>query len=373
MTVFKSVLLHFWRYKWVLLAFTGIFFVLAIMFSQTAPDEFSMSSMEIQVVDHSDDTVSNGLIENLSIDNNVEVVEKTRAELQEEILVLTSDGVIIIEENLEERFIEGNADVEIIVDSRIAASFQLENLVNKYFRYLDAENSAGGSINPDKVNEIMSSSVNIELVDTGESIIQSNYSHLQNYMNFMGYVMLLLITIVGGNVMTDINKPEINNRIKVSPIKSISYSIQTISAQLVVTFFMVAIFLAFAYVLRNNQLDGVPITNMLLAALTIPLLGLSILHLLNAITNNKFIINGVANFVIIGMAFLSGIFIPFELFGEGVRQIAMFMPLYHYTEIYGDIEMTIVDALPSVSIVVLFSISLIILGTIIRRNRRMET
>lgn len=373
MTVFKGVLLHFWRYKWILLTFTGMFFAIALMFSQTASDEFSMSSMDIQVVDHSEDTVSQGLIENLSVDNNVEVVDKTRAELQEEILVMTSDGVIIIEENLEERFIEGNADVEIIVDERVAASFQLENLVNKYFRYLDAEYSANETINPGSVNEIMDSSVSVELLDTGETIQQANYMHFKNYMNFMGYVMLLLITIVGGNVMTDVNRPEINNRIKISPLKPTSYSVQTVSAQLIVTFFMTIIFLGFAFIIRQNQLDGVPIANMLAASLTIPLLGLSILHLLNAVTNNKFIINGVANFVTIGMAFLSGIFIPLELFGEGVRQLAMFMPLYHYTEIYGDIDMTLIDALPSVSIVVLFSVSMIILGTIISRNKRMET
>lgn len=372
MTVFKGVMLHFWRYKWILSIFTVLFFVVALLFSQTASDEFSMSSLDIQVVDRSDDSVSRGLIENLSIDNNVEVVDKTRSELQEEILVMTSDGVVIIEENLENRFVDGNATVEIIIDERNQSAMQLQNVVNKYFRYLDAVYSETDVIDADYVNSTMQNTVTVELLDSGETIQQSNFLHVQSYMNFMGYVLLLLITIVGGNVMSDVNQPQMNNRIKISPLPQMSYSIQTVLAQLIVTTFMVVIFLSFVFVIRNNQLDGVPLANIIAASLTIPLLGLSILHLLNALTNNKFIINGIANFTIIGMAFLSGIFIPYEFFGEGVQQLASFMPLYHYTQIYGDIDTTLADALPSIGIVVLFSLSLIILGTIINKNRRME-
>lgn len=372
MIVFRAILLHFWRYKGTLLIFTVIFFSLAVIFSQTTSNEFSLSSLNLQVVDQSEDAVSEGLIENLSQENTVEVVEKTRSELQEEILLMSSDGIIIIEENLEERFLDGKATVEIIIDERIAGSFQVENVVNKYFRYLEAEYQATGEVNPTSVNDTTQNTVDIQLLDSSETAQQQNFDNLRNYMNFMGYVLLLLITIVGGNVMSDVNQPVINNRVKISPIKQSSYSVQTILGQLIVTTFMVLLFLGFAFILRHDQLDGVPVINMIVAAAIIPLFGLSILHVLNAVTNNKFIINSIANFVIIGMAFLSGIFVPFELFGEGMRQLAQFMPLYHFTQIYSDIDGTLIDALPSIGIVVLFSISLIILGTIISKNRRMQ-
>lgn len=372
MTVFKAILIHFWRYKGMLLIFTVIFFSLAVIFSQSTSDEFSLSSLNLQVVDQSEDDVSEGLIVNLSQENNVEVVDKTRTELQEEILLMSSDGVIIIEENLKERFLDGEAAVEIIVDERIAGAFQVENIVNKYFRYLDAQYQATDEIDPSFVNETTQNTVNIELLDSGETAQQQDFEHLRNYMNFMGYVLLLLITIVGGNVMSDVNQPVINNRVKISPIKQSSHTIQTILGQLIVTSFMVLLFLSFAFIIRYDHLEGVPVANMVVAATIIPLFGLSILHVLNAVTNNKFIINSIANFVIIGMAFLSGIFVPFELFSEGMKQLAQLMPLYHYTQIYSDINGTLVDALPSIGIVVLFSISLIILGTIIRKNRRMQ-
>lgn len=372
MIVFKAVLLHFWRYKFVLLAFTLIFFVMALIFSQSSSDDFSMTALEIQVVDHSDDEVSRGLIENLSQDNNVEVVDKTRSELQEEILLMTSDGVVIIEEELEERFINGNGTVEVIVDERVGSSFQLESIVNKYFQYLDAGFQAYDEIDVQSVNETTQNTVDIELLDVGESADEANFESLRIYMNFMGYVLLLLITIVGGNVMTDINKPVINNRVKVSPIKQTIHSVQTILAQLVVTTLMVMIFLGFAFILQHDQLDGVPIANMIVAAATLPLLGLSILHLMNSITNNKYIINSVANFVILGMGFLGGIFLPIEFFGDGMQQLATMMPLYHYTQIYSVVDNSLIDALPSIIIVVLFSVALIILGTIISKNRRMQ-
>ncbi|MFC3901100.1 ABC transporter permease [Aliicoccus persicus] len=372
MTVFKAILLHFWRYKFALLVFTLAFFFLAFIFSQSSSDEFELTALELQIVDYSDDEVSRGLIENLSQDNNVEVVDKTRSELQEEILLMSSDGVIIIEEGLKERFINGDGTVEVIVDERIAGTFQVKNVVNKYFQYLDAEYQANDEINVQAVNETMKNTISIELLDAGETTQQSNFDSLRNYMNFMGYVLLLLITIVGGNVMTDVNQPVINNRVKVSPIKQLTYSVQTILGQSVVVTVMVMLFLGFAFILRHDHLDGVPIVNMIAAAATLPLLGLSILHLMNAITNNKFVINSIANFVIIGMAFLSGIMIPIELFGDGMLQLAKMMPLYYYTQIYSDIDNSLVDALPSISIVVLFSVALIILGTVISKNRRMQ-
>lgn len=372
MTVFKGVLLHFWRYKGALLIFTGIFFAVAFAFSQTSSNDFSLSSMDIQVVDNADDDVSNGLVENLSLENNVDVVDKTRAELQEEILLMTSDAVLIIEEDLEERFLDGEATVEVIVDERVAGAFQIDNIVNKYFRYLNAEYQANGEINTAAVNETMQNTVSIDLLDVEESVEQQNFEHMRNYMNFMGYVLILMITIVGGNVMSDINQPQINNRVKVSPIKQMSHSFQTILAQTLVTSFMVLLFIVFAFVLRANHLEGVPVLNIIIASATIPLFSLSILHLLNSMTNNKFIINSIANFVIIGMAFLSGIFIPYEMLGDGMRQLASFMPLYHFTQIYSDIDGSVIDALPSVGIVVLFSVSMIILGTIISKNRLMQ-
>lgn len=373
MTVFKAILLHFWRHKIALIAFTVIFFGMALAFSQSSSDnEFSITALDLQVVDHSDDEVSRGLIENLSQDNNVEVVDKTRSELQEEILLMSSDGVIIIEEGLEDRFVNGNGTVEVIVDERVAGAFQVETVVNKYFQYLAAGYQANGEIDVQAVNDTTMNTVDVQFLDVGETAQQANFEYMSNYMNFMGYVFLLLITIVGGNVMSDVNQPVINNRVKVSPIKQTSHSVQTVLGQLIITIFMAAIFVGFAFILRHDQLEGVPIANMVVAAVTLPLLALSFLHLLNSITNNKFIINSFANFVIIGMAFLSGIMLPIELFGDGMKQLATMMPLYHYTQIYSDMDKSLIDALPSISIVVLFSIALIVLGTIISKNRRMQ-
>ena len=54
MTVFKGMLLHFWRYKIMVIIVTFLFFGIAVLFAQNqSADVFETRSMDIKIVNQS--------------------------------------------------------------------------------------------------------------------------------------------------------------------------------------------------------------------------------------------------------------------------------------------------------------------------------
>src|SRR5699024_3881107 len=100
------------------------------------------------------------------------------------------------------------------------------------------------------------------------------------------------------------------------------------------------------------------------ALVLISLYTLALQLVISALTTNKFLINGIANFISIGMAFLSGIFIPEEVLGETVQNIARFLPLHHFTPIYAEPGITWPESLLHAMILIHFIIAMLTMGMI---------
>src|SRR5699024_5441129 len=136
------------------------------------------------------------------------------------------------------------------------------------------------------------------------------------YTNCAGYIIMLPLILFIGNIKTEFNIPELRDRIRVSPMKTASYTTQITSAQSIMGLFSVLILFFGGIFIRWDSLDGVPLDKIFVALLLISLFTLALQFVISALTTNKFLINGIANFISIGMAFLSGIFIPEEVLGE---------------------------------------------------------
>ena len=77
MTIFKIILLHFWKFKWLILPLALIFFVIAALFSTLGgSDTFESETLGITVVDASESETSAALIEYLSSKHEVEVIDE---------------------------------------------------------------------------------------------------------------------------------------------------------------------------------------------------------------------------------------------------------------------------------------------------------
>lgn len=372
MIVFKGILLHFWKYKYMIVILTAVFFGLALLFTlDRGTQTFESTSLNITVVDDSDSEIASGLIEYLEEDNDVTVVDDAPySELEEDVYIQNIHAALIVDDNIDEKFRMGADAVEVITDTRNTASLQLESEVDKFFQFLLAEYNYSEDIDVDGVLAATNEEVDVEIADQGSATIEDSFTYLQQYTNFAGYWIMLFMLMLIGNIMAEFNRDELKNRINVSPFKTSGYSLQMIGAQSVVALFIVLVMFGGGVLIQLEQLEGLPLGKMFVALLLISLFTLSMNYCIGALTTNKFIINGLANFISIGMAFLSGIMIPQEVMGETVRNIAQFLPLYHFTQIYAEADITWGEAMRPIVILSLFIIATLIIGMILENKRK---
>lgn len=372
MTVFKGILLHFWKYKFLIISLTAVFFGFAAVFSMDrGVDSFESESLDITIVDPSDSEIADGLIEYLETDNNVEVVNEADVSLlEEEVYLQTKHGALLIDPNIDEKITTGSEAVEAITDPRNPASLQLENEVNKFFTFLSAEESHSGQADTQKVIDIMNQEVTVEIANPETASVQDSFQYMQIFTNFAGYWIMLFMLMLIGNVMTEFNQPELKKRINVSPYKTSSYSFQMILAQSVTALFIVVVMFGGGMLIHNDHLGNIPLGKMFVALVLISIFTLALHYVIGALTTNKYIINGLANFISIGMAFLSGIMMPQEIMSESIQNFSQFLPLYHFTQIYAEADITWTEAMYPITVLLLFIISMLIIGNILENKKK---
>ncbi|MFC3418903.1 ABC transporter permease [Salinicoccus hispanicus] len=376
MTVFKAILLHFWKYKYLILIFLTAFFTFAFGFSQNSGGQtYESEQLDLKVIDQSRSEISRGFVDYLSADNTVEVMnDSTELDaLEEDIFLGITDGIIQIPSDLEARLSSSSPAVEIISDQRGMVHLQLENIVNRYFTFVDAGRTTSGTVNIEEMNTLLADGISVEMHESVDVASQNNFVYMSAFINFAGYWIMLFLLIIVGNVMSEFNTTELRQRIDVSPMQTRALMLQMITAQAIIGLFVVCFMFFGGILLRSDELEGVPLGKMFIALILITSFTLAIHYVIGAMTTNKFIINGLANFLAIGMAFLSGIMIPLELMGEAAQSIAQYLPLYHFTQIYAEPDITWVDSGFSILIVVLYTISFLIIGMILENKRKIAS
>ena len=202
MTVFKGMLLHFWRYKIMVIIVTFLFFGIAVLFAQNqSGDVFETSSMDIKIVNQADSEIAYGLIDHLSTNNDVDVVnDYDRDQIIEEIYLLEIDGAVVIDENIESKFVNGASAVELFTDPRGTGSIHLNNEVSKYFRFLDADYNYTGTVDTENTLSTLEHGITVNIADPENTAEASDFEGMKFYTNFAGYIIMLLLLMFIGNL-----------------------------------------------------------------------------------------------------------------------------------------------------------------------------
>ena len=372
MTIFKIILLHFWKFKWMIIPLALVFFLIAAMFSLFGGTEtFESETLGITVVDESGSESSEALIEYLSSSHEATVRDDvSRKVLEEQVFLMEIHGAVIIPDNFDTHVKNGEPAVEIITDERAAASFQLETEVSKFLMFANAQFNDAGALDKDTLQSALDNKVDVELNSDTVIASEENFENAAAYSNFAAYWLMLFIMLSVGNLMSEYNKPELQKRIIAAPVSSTSGAVQILSAQSLVGIFAVLVMFFGLIGLYYDRLEGIPLAHIFVAMVLIMAFTLALQYAINALTTNRFIVNGIANLVTLGLAFLSGIFIPIELFGDGAQRVAEFLPLYHFTQIYSSSDITWSDSALSIGILVLYTIVFMIIGIIFSNQRK---
>lgn len=365
MIVYKYFLKSALKQKWIIISYTALFFVLSLI-SSAGRDEnetiFMEQSLDIGIVDESNSKLSKSMIDYLSSNNNINIMENNIEDLKEEVFLRTVDAVVIIPKDFESLVIDKKEAVEIILDDRAMQSIQVKNEINKFLIFANAT-YRDDTFDLEKVNSVLEEHVEVELLEINkDQNIDNIKSWFNGYFNFTGYVLIAIYVAVMGFIMLEFNDKKIQARIKVSAKKFLNFNIEIYLGQITLAILITMVFILGAVVLKGKYISEVQFSKYLLniSVFSFSILGLT--FLINNLTSSRFTINAISTVVSLGTAFISGVMISQEFLGEKVLGIAKFFPTYYFVKINGMEINSFSDIRYEIFIQILFGIAFLLMG-----------
>ncbi len=372
MTVYKYFIKTAMRHKWIILGYTAIFFILALISGSntiTSQIAFMEKSLDLGLVDNSNGDLSKLLIEHLGDKNILTMMEDDIEYIKEEIFLESVDAVIVIPEDFESRVKNKEASIEIYRDERKIGPIQVENTINKFLMFSNATYK-NNSFDLQGVKDALSREIEVEVLKGSSPKNNQANSWFKYYFNSTGYVIIAIYVAVIGLVMADFNDNGLQDRTKISSKKFLRFNIEMYLGQVTVGVFITSIFILGTIILKGKYIGQVNFSKYILNISVFSFSILCFTFLINNITTSKFVINGISTVSSLGTSFISGVFTPQEFLSDSVLNIAKFFPTYYFVKINNMRLVSFSDISYEIFMQLLFGIAFLTVGLYFSKVRQ---
>ena len=384
MKVFSACLLIIKRRSLAFIIYVWIFLALSIIMPLLSSEEYSTDFSELKpdftIINRDlDSPLSDGLAEYLSGRGNPVELEDNKDALQDATFYRASDYIAILPQGFSEAFWSGNpVAIEVVTTPDSARGIYVDMLVNQYLNqvrmtaamsgFITAEiktdttasviagmtaNATAGMISDTTgattaditgiMNTVgeetivstalsdLSSEVTVEVKRFGAGAPVDLVFHL--YARFLCYTILVLIILSTGILTTSFRRPDLRMRNLCSPMKPQSMSGQQILCGVIFSFAAWLLLTAVGFTLYHSQLADVDariIGLILLNSIVFTIVALSIASVIAPFLISPNSQNAASNFLALGLCFLGGVFVPLDLFGDGMLIVSRFTPAFWY-------------------------------------------
>ena len=219
--------------------------------------------------------------------------------------------------------------------------------------------------------EELSRSVEVSFLDDGSGT--TGYSKAYYFYLYMPWILVLMIVVALTPVLVRLDEERIRKRIYASPYKFTKMNGEIYLAMIVVGIAVCAVlFILSKMLLPGYENTGLYAMNML----SMMLVALSITFFFSKFVKSDMVISLVGNLVSLGMAFLSGVFVPQSVMSESILSVAHFLPTYWYVRAAEAINSykpgNLSSVLVPIGIEVLFAVALFGAGLYAAKVKRVK-
>lgn len=370
MTVYRYFIKVAFNNKSIILMYTTIFFLLTMITGsggQTGEANFISTKLTVGIADKSGTEISKGLYDYISDRNQiVNIADETEDSIKEQIFLEKIDAAVIIPEGFQESLLEKQESVLIYSDQRKPQTVQIKNQVNKYLVFANATHEEG-SFDIESVSKALEEEADVKLIGSSPENVGAN-AWFNQYFNFMSYVISAIYIGTIGYVMSDFREERIESRRKVSSVKLSKFNREVYFGQLTVAAVITSIFILGAVALRGRDIGVVDFPKYLINTIVFSVSMLCFTYLVNNVTRNRFVKNGISNVFSLGVSFISGVFISQEFLGEHVLAIAKFFPTYYFIRLNNRGVDSLWDMSYELSVQLIFAIVFMAIGVLLSRR-----
>jgi len=243
--------------------------------------------------------------------------------------------IITIPEGFTEEFLAGG-EVSLmkqsIPDSTVAIS--VDRAVNNYLNTAQTYLKYMPEISEKELNKFvlqnLSNETKVSIDRYQKEEKENTNSYYQFFFNTLAYVIVCCFIIGVSTVMLSFSNIDIRRRNLVTPISNRKINLQLILANFIFVMGFLLLFLFAGYL--SNPDKGINTNTILfwVNIFTFALTVLSLSYLIGITVKSKKAISALSTSVSLGLAFISGAFVPQEFLGESVLKVASFTPTYWY-------------------------------------------
>lgn len=168
------------------------------------------------------------------------------------------------------------------------------------------------------------------IIETGKKVSLDAVEFDTYYFNYLGYIMVVCFVLGVSTVMMSFNGLEIRRKQFAAPVSSKNFNLQLILANLLFVLVYLLIFIIVGYLTNPFRRLHLGLFLTWINALVYAVVVLCISYLIGITVKGKNAIQAISTGLSLGLAFLSGMFVPQQFLGTAVLRVASFLPSYWY-------------------------------------------
>jgi ABC-2 type transport system permease protein len=389
MPVYKTYFKILRKLRTPLLIYTFMFIGLAYAMtanSSMGSEEYHTEKINTIIINEDgQNTLVDGFLNYL--DQYVTVVEpgKNEDSIKDALFFGEAKYILTIPKGFSDSFLNNGSlklSKEALPDS--AEAMSLNTVIDNYFNLARVYLSNVPEINYDKLNSYIEANLSIEAktvfdVEKKDSVTNANEFN-EEYFNFMGYVIIAAFITGISMIMFSFNGLDIRRRHNASPISYRRMNLQLILANLIFVFGYLLLFILSGLILSKSRSITINLVLTWVNAAVFALTVLSVSYLIGIAVNSRKAIGALSTGLSLGVAFLSGMFVPQEYLGDKVLRAASFTPAYWYVKANHSLMSIpsfqwseVSEAFRCMAIEIGFTIAFISLALVVSKRKRQQS
>lgn len=306
-----------------MIMYVGIFVAITFMTNQanssTPQNTFEASKCRVMLIDKDQSDLSKELVNYIESNTTPVEIKQDENSLRDALFFRDADFIGTIPEGFEEDFLAGKEpQLTVMQIPGSMGSTMVENMFNSYLSIAHTYFTATDKMDYKAIAASMDQEVSVTIKDnkTGMDLSSANY-----YFNYLVYPLLAILIFCVSFIMQIINEVNVKRRNACSPVKALSFQLQTFLANLVFASVVFVIFIALSIFMFPDNVFSTQGFFWILNTLVLTVVCLSLSFMIGNVAT-KDSVGAISNSVSLGACFLGGVFVPLEFLSEGVKNVS---------------------------------------------------
>ncbi|KNY30074.1 ABC transporter permease [Pseudobacteroides cellulosolvens] len=333
---FKAIYKNMTQIAIYFIVFLVLVVVLANTYTSPTDTNYTETKVNIVFINYDKDSkIVEGLKNYLSQKANIVNIEDNTQKLQDALFFREVEYIVKVPDGFTKGLLNGGSirlDKTSLPSS--TSSVYMDSIINKYLNTVKMYDSNIGNLPEEElirsINKDLDQKTDVKLNSYANEASESE--KCSYYFNYLAYSMLSILILGICAVMIVFNNTDLKKRNLCSPIKLRTMYFQLILGNLsfaIITWFLLIIA---SFIMYGSYMFTAKGMLFLLNSLIFTIAALSIAYLTGNVVKSKKVMSAVANVVVLGTCFISGVFVPQALLGKTVITIASFTPNYWYVK-----------------------------------------